>query len=167
MGLFNKKRRMTIDSSIIEFENSDFVKAYNQRRAADEKYADVISAHEIYDEKSRVLYSVLNTNRDFESVRCNELIQLCLSDINLSSQYREYFVQAFPNCEAPRFFPAFKRLAMVYEKKGMHKEAIEVCAIAIDMGFDDDRTVGMMYGRIAKLCKASGLTVDDKYLYLS
>ena len=87
--------------------------------------------------------------------------------INLSSQYREYFVQAFPNCDAPRFFPAFKRLAMIYEKKGMLKEAIEVCVIAIDMGFDDDRTVGMMYGRIAKLCKASGLTVDDKYLYLS
>lgn len=54
---------------------------------------------------------------------------------------------------------------MVYEKRGMHKESIEICKTAIDLGFDDDRTNGMMYGRIAKLCKASGLTIDDKYLY--
>ena len=49
------------------------------------------------------------------------------------------------------YYPAFKQLAIIYEKSGNLDEAIRVCEKAIEIGFTDDKTKSGMSGRLDKL----------------
>lgn len=66
------------------------------------------------------------------------------------------------NSHVPRSVPAYKRLAMLYEKQGDYQNAINICVDAIGMGAVNDDTKGKMYGRLARLISKSGLEVSDE-----
>lgn len=63
--------------------------------------------------------------------------------------------------------PAYVRLAMLYEKQGRYEEGINICVEAIKAGATTDGNKGKMYGRLARLIKKSGLSVDEETLQLS
>lgn len=79
-----------------------------------------------------------------------ELIRVCNDDIAISSEFRKLCVQ----CNQPiPLYPAFKYLAMLFEKRGEYQEAISTCEKAIAKGYDDDDTKSGMQGRIERLRK--------------
>lgn len=67
----------------------------------------------------------------------------------------------------PPHVPAYVRLAMLYEKQERYGEAIDICVEAIKAGAFNDGNKGKMYGRLARLIRKSGITVDDEVLALS
>lgn len=67
----------------------------------------------------------------------------------------------------PPHVPAYVRLAMLYEKQNKYAEAIDVCVEAIKAGAVNDGNKGKMYGRLARLIRKSGITVNDEVLALS
>lgn len=66
--------------------------------------------------------------------------------------------------EPPHHAPCCVRLAMLYERQGKLKEAIDTCAFAIRIGAYEDGSKGQMYGRLARLIKKSGLNIDMQKL---
>lgn len=67
----------------------------------------------------------------------------------------------------PPHVPAYVRLAMLYEKQERYQEAIDICIEAIKVGAISDGNKGKMYGRLARLIRKSGITVNDEILALS
>lgn len=67
----------------------------------------------------------------------------------------------------PPHVPAYVRLAMLYEKQERYEAAIDICVEAIKAGAVNDGNKGKMYGRLARLIRKSGITVDDEVLALS
>lgn len=112
--------------------------------------------------------------RDLDSAYLNSCIQYCIQDITSLKS----FVEAYKQEEITRFkrliptitkseiaveekriaelsfpgnVPAFKRLAIIYEKQGKYSEAIEICDKAICFGQISDGTDGGFKARKEKL----------------
>ena len=95
----------------------------------------VTSTHFTYNELIDVYYK----QRD-DREKC---INYCKKDIKIA----EEFVTEFG--EVPRI-PSFKRLAIIYEKRGQYDKAIAVCEQALDIGTTDG-TQGGFEGRKERL----------------
>lgn len=102
-------------------------------------------------EKLEERYSVLYNLGLIEGVEVDEFIKLCEQNIVDFNRYKEA-CRPYKE-EMPYSVPAYKRLAMIYEKQGRYKEAIEICAKAINNGIVDDGTKGRMRGRLARLIR--------------
>ncbi len=104
-------------------------------------------------------YSVLYNLDRFHSPEMDNLISLCIQDISLAKRLGDYWKYAWK--ELPQY-ETFKRLAIIYEKRGEYALAIEVCVSAIQLGYIKDGSDGQMYGRLAKLLRKSGIKPTQK-----
>lgn len=109
-------------------------------------------------------YSVLYNMGLIDGSEVDIFISMCKQNI------REYrlFVELLKKegLELPLSVPAYKRLAMVYEKQARYEEAISICAEAIRMGAVDDGTKGRMRGRLARLIRKYNGDVPQNILRL-
>ena len=84
--------------------------------------------------------------------------------LDLAEKYDLIDIALFPKYKAPLMkemggllprIPSFQQLAILYEKAGKYREAIDICKQAIDYGLTD-KTKGGYPGRIEKLQKKLG-----------
>lgn len=91
-------------------------------------------------------WSVLLKENAFSTAKGDDYIKLCRQNINELDELLK-----ITNRPAPPLIPAYKRLAMLYEKRRNYEEAIFVCQEAISKGITGDGTKGGMEGRIERL----------------
>lgn len=96
-------------------------------------------------------YSIIYNMGLIEGDEVDAFIRLCEQNIIDFNLYKEACMPYKE--EMPYNVPAYKRLAMIYEKQGRYREAIEICATAINNGVVDDGTKGRMRGRLARLIR--------------
>ncbi len=106
----------------------------------------VLTEHHKNIEEIEAKYSLLYNLKKFDSPEMDELIEQCKRDIFIADEYVS--LHKHYGAEIPPSYVTFKRLAIIYEKRGQIKEAIDVCTEAIELGFTDKDT---MYGRLARL----------------
>ena len=129
---------------------------YRKRIALDEKYKKVLKQHFELTELIGMKYTVARELCLPNSPEMEEVVQLCLKDIELSESVLAYwkeFDAIYGGEPVGVRFDTFKRLAIIYEKQGKYDEAIAVCKQAIDSGVMADGTEGGMIGRAARLKK--------------
>lgn len=93
------------------------------------------STHFTYNELIEVYYK----QRDSREDAIEKCVEYCQKDIQIAGE----FVREFG--EVPRI-PAFKRLAIIYEKQERYEEALDVCDKALKIGTTDG-TKGGFEGR--------------------
>ena len=107
-------------------------------------------------------YKKVTAKKDYFGADANLLIKLCEDDIKIAPEFidlHKKYNQVIPS------YPAFKKLAMLYEKRKEFDCAATVCVQAIKFGFIDDGTKGTMYGRLSRMLKLADVDVDvEKYL---
>lgn len=113
------------------------------------------------------MWSVISNLKLTSGPQVDTFVEKCYTNIaqlhnmiNLEKTYGH-------SSDVPRSVPAFKRLAMLYEKQGDYENAINICADAIRIGAVNDDTKGKMYGRLARLISKSGLEVSDEIKQLT
>lgn len=115
-----------------------------------------IDKHYKYLNEINLLYKEARKLPSYNTDKMENVISLCLKDIELAPYFLEYNKKEaksygvslkswIPN------FPTFKKLAIIYEKQGKYLEAIEICKQAISLGFNNDDTRDGLLGRIQKL----------------
>lgn len=109
-------------------------------------------------------YSVLYNMGLIDGSEIDDFILMCKNNITEYKLYSEILQK--DGLEVPHSVPAYKRLAMIYEKQGNYKEAIEVCAEAINNQAYDDGTKGRMRGRLARLIRKYDGDVPQNILRL-
>lgn len=114
-------------------------------------------------------YRLLNRIRSEKSEK--RLIQLCKKDISIAHSFnRAYRKKAAEEANRikmtkaerkryvalPKSYPAFVKLAVIYERNKDYSKAITVCRKAIQAGYPDDDTQGGMKARIERLKEKKG-----------
>ncbi len=97
----------------------------------------IIDEHFEYLEKIKSLYHQRKDN----PVALQKCIEVCIKDIELFPDYAQWFKNDFQirNGKAGLpLIPSFKQLAIIYEKAGLFKEAIEVCDLALQYKIEED-----------------------------
>lgn len=94
------------------------------------------------------LYYKQRDDRDDAIENC---IKYCKEDIDRIGEFLDEWGDGPGNPEAPRI-PAFRRLAIIYERRGEYQEAIAVCERALDFGLSDG-TKGGFEGRLERIMK--------------
>lgn len=127
------------------------------------RYKHVVNRHYQLIEDVKSSYKAANALEGVNGTEMEHVIALCMEDIDLAGEFARYYREkhqalidggyadqnSFGN--ALPGYPAFKRLAIIYEKQKKYDEAIEVCKKAIALGYVDDGTREKMYGRLKKL----------------
>lgn len=118
-------------------------------------------------EQIEALWSVIYNLKMYNSQKANEFEDLCNNNLlSLQAMLDEEQRRGFGR-QTPPLVPAYKRLAMLYEKQENYKEAIGVCVEAIEAGAYNDGSAGKMYGRLARLIRKSGIEVNADVLKLT
>ena len=126
--------------------------------------------NQYYDSITKIdtLWSVLYNLKDFNGEKADKFEQICIDNINVfKKMYYDYWVPN--NTHDLNCVPAYKRLAMLYEKQGRYDDAVRVCIDAIDHGAPNeygDGGSGKLYARLARMAKKAGLLEDDKIQYI-
>ena len=86
--------------------------------------------------------------------------KLCLANI---ANYKEMLIidQKYGQKTATNI-PAFKRLAMLYEKQGRFEEAVEVCKQAYSLGMDERSRMARMIKKAGRKPTQEELSIIDK-----
>lgn len=99
-------------------------------------------------------WSVMYNLKDYEGERASIFIQNCKNNIEAFKIWKkisEKYKQDSPPC-----VPAYKRLAMIYEKQGLYENAAAVCVEALTMNATVDDTKAGMKGRLTRMIKKAG-----------
>ena len=118
---------------------------------------------EYYDNLTKIedTWSLMTTLKEFEGPRAEAFEKLCLKSTGLYFHInhirKKYGDELFQNC------PAYKRLAMLYEKQKRYEEAVEVCAAALRAG----STAEKMSSRYIRMIKKTGREPNEKELELA
>ncbi len=105
--------------------------------------AELLDAHCFWQGAAECYYK----QRDYRTDAIDLTIEFCLKDIRMFPKYVKSMQKEF-GC-IPRI-ATFQRLAILYEKAGQYKEAIEICNLAIKYGLTDS-TKGGYPARLQKL----------------
>ena len=105
-------------------------------------------------------WSILYNLKDFSGERAHVLLQKCIENINLYKKMAK-IEQVYGETPPPNA-PAFKRLAMLYEKQGKYEESISVCTDALKSGAWGDG----MRPRLARMIKKAGRTPTAEEMIL-
>lgn len=111
-----------------------------RHKAITDKYFPQI--HEIEEE-----WSILYNLKNYTGERAQKLEQYCIQNIKLYKKMAE--IEKEYNQTPPPNAPAFKRLAMLYEKQVRYEEAVSVCSDALFSGAWGDG----MRPRLARMIK--------------
>ena len=105
-------------------------------------------------------WSVMYNLKDYEGERASIFIQNCKNNIEAFKIWKkisEKYKQDSPPC-----VPAYKRLAMIYEKQGLYENAAAVCVEALTMNVTVDDTKAGMKGRLTRMIKKAGRQPHSK-----
>ena len=124
----------------------------------EKQYYSVCTKHYKNIEKINMLYTVANNLTSPNSPEMQKVIELCQKDIELAPQIMNYYKELanyYKNDldEYITNYVSFQKLAIIYEKRKEYQKAIDVCKLAIQIGFYKDGTAGQMPGRLARLIK--------------
>ncbi len=109
---------------------------------------DITDTHFIYNHLIEASY----IQREQDENALQRTVDYCLSSIKLYTLNEKKILKALNlNKEVPRV-PAFKQLAIIYEKPKQFEKAIDICELAIKFN-QTDGTKGDFQGRIEKLKK--------------
>lgn len=138
ISLANKDSSIT-DEPVISNSNNNFLDTPDASEEKIETYYHTLQTIE-------ETWSVLLKENAFSTAKGDDYIKLCRQNINELDELLK-----ITNRPAPPLIPAYKRLAMLYEKRHNFEEAIFVCQEAISKGITGDGTKGGMEGRIKRL----------------
>lgn len=114
--------------------------------------------------KIDTMWSILYNTKDFNSKNADSYEKLCLKSINTFKQINEEF--CIPNNTIEfTCIPAYKRLAMLYEKQKKYSEATYCVLDAIQHGVPNeygDGGGGKLYARLARMAKKAGLLENEE-----
>lgn len=111
-------------------------------------------------EKIKESYSVLNNLGMLAGTKANELISLCIQNIELEAKIRKKR-EYYERCTFD-FSDSYKYLCMIYEKQQQFDLVADVCTSAIRAGYIKDGTKGGMRGRLARAVKRGNLPITDE-----
>lgn len=97
-------------------------------------------------------WSILYNLKDFSGKHAQDFEKKCIANIKLYKKMAE--IEQLYDETPPPNAPAFKRLAMLYEKQGKYDEAILVCSDALKSGAWGDN----MRSRFIRMIKKAGRT---------
>ena len=106
-------------------------------------------------------WSLMFNAKEFGGVRAEEFKKLCLDTTGL--YVRMGRVNKKYNETHPSNCPAYKRLAMLYEKQGKYEEAADICAASLRSGSTADK----MGARYIRMIKKTGREPNEKELELA
>ena len=95
-------------------------------------------------------WSILYNFKEYYGQRADKLEQNCKENIQLYKEMAQ--IEKLYNETPPPNAPAFKRLAMLYEKQGHFEKAASVCYEALEVGAWGDG----MRSRLARMIKKAG-----------
>lgn len=136
------------DASAI-FESCE--SASNTEYWSDEKYRQVVTRY--YDEMNQIenSWSILYNLKDYSSSRAEKFALDCQNNIEtlklmvkIGKKYGD---------SIPPSIPAYKRLAMLYEKQELYEKAIAICIEALSINAYLDDSKGGMKGRLARMIR--------------
>lgn len=100
-------------------------------------------------EKIEKDWSILHNLKDYTGTLSQEIEQECLDSIHWFNKMHAIDIKYSET--SPKNIPAFKRLAMLYERRSDYERAIDVCKQAISLGMDER-------SRMLRMIKKSGRT---------
>lgn len=105
-------------------------------------------------------YSIIYNQNIYTGPKVQEFLNLCYSNKAKYEALIPYWQKY--NLGVPKNAPAYKRIAMIYEKQEAYGNAVQICAEAIRIGAINDGTKGKMHGRLARLIKKCNHDVDPE-----
>ena len=121
-------------------------------RALEAKGDNPIDRHFIYNQLIDIFYK----QRDEKIDALDKCIYYCQEDINRLTTFLEAWKKDYPHDINLPQCPSIIKLAIIFEKRGKIKEAIELCKFAIELRLNDG-TKGGFEGRLKRLEKSQNL----------
>ena len=149
----NWKFQGTTHGEYIKGKWADSAWSDKRHKAITDKYFPQI--HEIEEE-----WSILYNLKKYTGERALKFEQCCIQNINLYKKMAE--IEKAYNQTPPPNAPAFKRLAMLYEKQARYEEAVSICSDALFSGAWGDG----MRSRLVRMIKKAGRTPTDEEMKL-
>ena len=112
-------------------------------------------------EKIESQWSVLYNLKSFTGSDAEKFEMLCKQNINDLFEMQK-ISNKYESESVPPNVPAFKRLAMLYEKQGCYDKAVSICMDAIKCGASSDGSKGGMQGHMARMIKKSKTTPTEE-----
>ena len=125
-----------------EFDYEAYIKKEGELRPITDRYFAKL-------ERIENNWSILYNNRQYFGTLAEETERLCVESIDNFYRWRGIEQRYEHSVDMPPNIPAFRRLAMLYEKQGRIEEAIQVCKAAIIAGMDERP-------RLVRMIKKSG-----------
>lgn len=123
-------------------ETEQFMKYQKEIKNISDKYYSLM-------EKIENDWSVLYNLGDYTGKLSNQFEKKCLEDIAYYEKMREIDIKYGER--TPTNIPAFKRLAMLYERRTDYEKSINICKQAISLGMDER-------SRMVRMIKKAGRT---------
>ncbi|MFC7071620.1 tetratricopeptide repeat protein [Halovenus rubra] len=114
----------TVGSKAISDKNYRFAEKV-LLKAIETEDSNPTDRHFVYNELIDLFYK----QRDERDDAIEKCIKYCKRDIDTIDEFLNDFLEEYGG-EPPRI-PAFKRLAIIYEKRGEYRDALEICDIAL------------------------------------
>ena len=126
----------------------------------EKQYLPILEKHRKNVEEIDMLYTIANNISTANSPQMQQVIDLCIEDIKLAPQILNYCQEIANNYNDNLEnhlinYTTFSRLAIIYEKQKEYQKAIDICKMAINLGFYKDGTTGQIPGRLARLVRKS------------
>lgn len=142
-------------------EYSDSVKGrWADTAWSDKKHIAITDKYFPQLDKIEEQWSIMYNLKDYGGKRGENFVKLCSENIVLYKQMAT--IENSYGEDSPPNAPAFKRLAMFYEKHGRYEEAVAVCTDALLYGAHAEN----MRGRLLRMIKKSGRTPTDQEMAL-
>ena len=114
------------------------------------KYYDLL-------EKIEKDWSALYNLREYEGTLAHKVEKECIDAINYFEKMHDIDIKYGE--VSPQNIPAFKRLAMLYERQGKYESSVNICKQAIHSGMDER-------ARMLRMIKKAGRTPTDEEMKL-
>lgn len=134
----------------IDDETEKFLKYQEEVKPISDRYYNL-------SDKIQKDWSVLYNLNNYKGSLANTIERECIEAIDLFE--RMYRTNLKYGESSPTNIPAFKRLAMLYEKQGRFEESVGICKQALSYGMDER-------GRMAKMIKKAGRKPSEEELSL-
>lgn len=156
---YQKRRLANMHTSADYTQGLDEEPGMKELRAVTTKYFDGV-------QKIQSMWSVLYNLNGFSGEHADIFETTCyenLADLQTMLCMNQKYGY---DSKMPSHVPAYVRLAMLYEKQKNYQEAINICVEAIKKGAVLDGNQGQMHGRLARLIRKSGISVNEDILRL-
>lgn len=163
MGFLNKILNSLLQAQADKNLNTDRI-SHNRYSWEDRDYTSASNKYFTGMEEIETNWSVLYNLNCYTGTRADKFIADCKKNINDFYSWQK--IAKTYGEDSPPSVPAFKRLAMIYEKQGLYENSIAVCREAILACACSDGTKGGMKGRLTRMIKKSGRTPTDEEMIL-